>query len=153
MMNGNARPGDRSTSDLRNRAQQLREHIPSRRGGAPPEERGRRLVTLPRGKGEEIRITWDCYEGRPYLSLRLWSQDDNGGWWPTKVGFTVRIRELADVACAFAEALDLAEEHLGSRPPQRSQRPAGDGRQRWHPSSLPGVSAEPFDEFKEGGAR
>jgi hypothetical protein len=143
-----------STSDLRDRAQQLREQLPRRRGGAPPEERGRRLATLARGKGEEIRISWDSYEGRPYLSLRLWSQDDGGGWWPTKVGFTVRIRELPDVAAAIAEALDLAEEHLGgSRPQRRPQRQAGDGRP-WHPSQLPGIDAEPgFDEFGEGGAR
>jgi hypothetical protein len=153
MVDGNARQGGRSTSDLRTQAQQLRARLPERRSGQPPEERGRRLATLPRGKGEEVRISWDTYEGRPYVSLRLWNQDDSGGWWPTKCGFTVRIRELPEVGEALATALDLAEEHLGSRPQQRPQRPAGDGRRPWQPSSLPGMSAEPFDEFREGGGR
>jgi hypothetical protein len=138
---------------LRDKARALRQHLPQRRSGAPPEERGRRLATLPRGKGEEIRITWDSYEGRPYLSLRVWNQDDNGGWWPTKVGFTVRLRELPEVAAAIAAALDLAEEHLGSRPEQQTQRRSGGDRRTWHPSQLPtGVEPGPaFDEFEGGG--
>ena len=149
----NHSPQGGSASNLRDKAGSLQHHLPPHRSGAPPEERGRRLATLPRGKGEEIRITWDSYEGRPYLSLRVWNQDDHGGWWPTKVGFTVRLRELPDVAAAIAEAVDLAEAHLASRPQQQPQRRAGEERRRWNPSNLPGVEPGPaFDEF-EGGAR
>ncbi len=35
---------------------------------APPEERGERLLTLPRDRdGSELRLTRDTYEGNPYL--------------------------------------------------------------------------------------
>lgn len=108
------------TADLRQRAEALRQRTAPHAAATPPEERGRRLATFPRGKEgrEGLRVTWDEYEGHPYLSLRIWTRDDSGGWWPDKHrGVTVRLRELPDLATAIADALDLAEQAL---PPSRS---------------------------------
>jgi hypothetical protein len=142
---------------LRDKAQQLRGALPPRRQGQPPPETGRRLATIPRPKDdEEIRINWCEYEGHPYLGVRIWRRGDDGNLWPDKHrGFSIRLHELPDVAEAIAEAIDLAEAHQRSRPQQRPQRQAGDGRRAWRPPSLPGMSSEPFDEFDqgEGGAR
>ena len=103
-------------NDLRARAARLRDALPDRRGNRqrPPEDKGHRLATLPRnhrGQRSELRVSWDSYEGHPYLSLRVWNADDNGDFWPTKTGATVRLRELADFAAAVGEALELAEAH------------------------------------------
>lgn len=77
----------------------------------PPVERGERLATIPRGDSEELRVTWDAYEGRPYLSLRVWTCNARGEWWPDpKRGATVRRRELA----TFAEAVDAALERAAA---------------------------------------
>ena len=145
------RPG--SASNLRDRAQSLRGRLPERRQSNPPPEHGRRLATIPRPKDdEELRINWCEYEGHPYLSIRFWRRGDDGQFWPDKHrGFSIRLRELPDVAAALAEALDLAEAHLASRPQQQPQRAAGEDRRRWNPSSLPGVEpGQAFDEFAEG---
>jgi hypothetical protein len=83
---------------------------PSSTAKQPPVERGERLATIPRGDSEELRIVWDQYEGKPYLSLRVWTKDAAGGWWPDKAkGVTIRRRELAAFADGFAVALDRAE--------------------------------------------
>src|SRR5207248_540653 len=112
------------------------------RSATPPQENGRRLATIGRSKDEELRVNWSEYEGKPYLSIRLWTRDDSGGWWPSKtVGCTVRLRELPDVADAIAEALGLAEEHQSNRGP--APRPATNNRRN--------QSDAPFDEF--GGGR
>jgi hypothetical protein len=128
---------------------------PPARGAAPRGDARtrRRLATITRSKDEELRVNWSEYEGKPYLSIRLWTRDDAGGWWPSKtVGCTIRLRELADVAEALAEAMDLAEAYHRDRPrpaPQQRQPTRGDINRRWDPSQLPGVDADPsgFDEF------
>lgn len=99
--------------DLREQAARLRERQgPARENRPPPEDTGKRLATLKRdfkGRRSELRVSWAEYEGRPFLSLRQWNADDNGGWWPdAKVGCTVRVRELADFAEGVAAALDIA---------------------------------------------
>jgi len=56
------------TNDLRDRAARLRGQLPPLpTDGHPPEDTGRRLATCPRGKEEELRISWCEYEGNPYL--------------------------------------------------------------------------------------
>ena len=112
--------------DLRQQAERLRsrQRPPSNR--EPPEDRGRRLATLARGEDAELRVTWDAYQGHPYLSLRLWNRNGEGQWWPDKnKGFTVKIRELPDFAAAVGEALDLAERHELDRDRTGGRRPPG----------------------------
>lgn len=111
-------------TDLRSKAQSFRQRLPDRRGAQPPPEQGRRLVTLPRPKDDaEIRLNWCEYEGNPYLGIRVWTKGADGQYWPDKHrGFSVRLRELPDVAEAIAEALELADEHL-ARQPMRTAAP------------------------------
>jgi hypothetical protein len=89
---------------------------------APPPEVGTRLATLQRLKErEEIHVCWCEYEGNPYLSLRIWGEGSDGQYWPDRHrGFSVRLRELPDLAEAIAAALDLADEYLANRPRDES---------------------------------
>jgi hypothetical protein len=135
--------------DLRGRAARLRGQLsPHPAGGQPPEDTGRRLATCPRGKEEELRISWCEYEGNPYLNIRIWKCDrSRRGWWPDRRGIAIRVRELPDLAEALAAALDLAAEHQASRPPSsgpRRDRPAP-------PTPLPPAQAGKgeFSEFSE----
>lgn len=64
---------------------------------------GRRLATCPRGDSEELRLELSEYEGRPYISLRVWFQTEDGKWLPSKKGCTIRLRELPEVLRALAD--------------------------------------------------
>ena len=118
-------------NDLRGRAALMRSQLPPPpTGGGPPQDLGHRLLTLPRGQDEELRLSLDAYEGRPFLNVRIWTRDaDRRGWWPSKRGVTFKLRELADVAEALAEALDLMAEHQDGRPalPRRGRIRDGTG--------------------------
>ncbi len=126
----------------------------------PPEDRGERLATLPRGQGEELRVSLDEYEGRPYISLRVWSVASDGSWWPTKKGCSVRIREISEVARALMVARDLIEGPRNA--PARRALPSGrgqdgpvghrqpEGRRPEAPAGeLPGLAGDGEDEFSE----
>ena len=94
-------------SALTEKAQELRSTLPKSGGGTPPAMKGQLLGTLPHKDGA-VRIVWDEYEGHFYLSLRLWTADDNGQLWPSKTGFTVRVRDIPALAEAVSQAVDLA---------------------------------------------
>ena len=108
------------SNDLRDRAERFRQQLPERRSATPPTENGRRIGTIERSADEQIRVNWSEFEGKPFVSLRLWKRElDDGGWWPDgKRGMSVRIREFPDLAAAIAEALDLAE--ADHAPPART---------------------------------
>lgn len=133
-----------AATDLRQRAQSFRSRLPERRTATPPPEQGRRLAMIPRPKDdEEIRISWAEYEGHPYLAIRFWRKGDDGQFWPDKHrGFSVRLRELPDVAEAIGEALELADRHLA----ERSRQPARSAPARPQPGA---ADRRPdFDEFE-----
>jgi hypothetical protein len=97
-------------NDLRARAEQLRQATPTTPRRPPPEDHGKRLATLPRGDGEEIRVSWDVWENRPFLSIRLWTRNSSGEWWPSREkGIAIRTKELATFADGVAGALDELE--------------------------------------------
>jgi hypothetical protein len=127
-------------TELREWAQGVRARNPEPRRATPPEEQGRRLTTLRRPKDRlEIRITWSEYQGSPYLNIGVWAEGSDGQLWPQKEhGFSIRLRELPDVAEAIAEALTLADKHMANRPR------AGESRRE----SVPASGAE-FDELGE----
>lgn len=101
------------------RAQLGGERAPETPAARPaPVDRGERLATFPRTDAEELRVTWDQYDGRPYLSLRVWTRNAAGAWWPDKAkGCTVRLRELATFAEAVEAALARAADLGGERAP------------------------------------
>ena len=102
---------------VRERAERLRGALPPERVAAPPVERGKRLATIPRSPTEELRVCWDAFEGRPYLSIRVWTRSADGGWWPdSKRGMSVRLRELPAFADVVGDAVDLAAEHATIAP-------------------------------------
>ncbi len=139
-----------NATDLRDRAERLREALPTRQAAAPPTENGRRIGTIERSATEEIRVNWSEYEGKPFLSIRMWKRSDDGAWWPDKRGIAIRVRELPGLAAAIAEALDIAEADVRQWREQQARRPAGPmpGR-RVGPATLPLRSQEVFDEFAE----
>ena len=95
-------------SALTEKAQELRSTLPKSGGGTSPLDSGIRLATFPRPEGE-LRFTWNVYEERPYLRLQLWSKSDDGSFWPVKgQGFTIKVKELPDLAEGVKEALDMA---------------------------------------------
>jgi hypothetical protein len=128
------------SSDLRTKAQSLRAAMPERNRPKPPPENGRLLANIPRSNDEELHVCWCEYEGKPYLSLRIWERSRDGSLWPSKTkGMSVRIRELPEFAEALAEALELAESEVSSR---RQQRPSAGDRRPSRPAD------QDFDEFE-----
>ena len=103
-------------SALTQKAQELRSALPKTGGGKAPEDTGIRLATFPRPEGE-LRLTWNVYEDRPYLRLQLWSKSDDGSFWPVKgQGFTIKVKDLPDLAGGVQKALDLALAETKKRP-------------------------------------
>ena len=97
-----------SKKNMRELAQQLRDAYSPSEAKSAPEENGVRLATIPRYGGDEIRLNWASYEGRPFLNIRVWAEN-NGKWWPQKEkGLTVRVSELADFALGVEKALQCA---------------------------------------------
>src|ERR1700733_10144231 len=81
---------------------------PSPLADASPGE-GLRLATIPRNHREELRISIDRFQGRPFVSIRLWVLYPDGRK-PTKKGTSVRLSKLREVIAALSEADDLTAE-------------------------------------------
>jgi len=69
----------------------------------------RSLVTIQRGQDGELRLTWDEYEGRPYLSLRFWQRTEDGQVIPTKKGLSIRLREVPELVQGLVKASEDAQ--------------------------------------------
>ena len=112
-------------------------HVPDS-GPTPPEERGQRLASIPRGRDEELRISLDEYEGRPYVSVRVWARGTGGSWWPVKAkGLSIRLREIDDVIEALAQAADMTDD------PAPAPRPSAPARQPSRPQAARQGSQRP----------
>lgn len=75
-----------------------------------PQENGVRLATMKRGDDEELRVNWSEYNGKNFLSVRVWTRSGEA-WFPVKdKGVTIRLHELGDFAEGVGRALDLAAE-------------------------------------------
>jgi hypothetical protein len=123
---------------------------------APPQENGRRLATFPRGAGVEMRVNLAEYQGKPFISLRLWERNQSGEWWPVKgKGCSIRICEAGDLA----EALNAVASGgaANAHPSPRDDTPKFVDRGRpvrapWDAEKLAGPKpAERFDEFAGAG--
>jgi hypothetical protein len=141
-----------NASDLRDRAQNLRAALPPRRTATPPQENGKRIGNIDRSADEQIRINWSEYEGKPYVSIRMWRRGDDGQHWPDgKRGISIRVRELPNLAEAIAEALELAEAEQRRWQENQRNRPAPPmpGR-RLDPATLPPSRYEPLPDDHDG---
>ncbi len=118
---------------------------------AAPQDNGQRLATFPRGKNEEFRVTLAEFNGNPFVSLRVWEQNQDGAWWPVKgKGCSVRVGEVAELADALSRVEDLlAEPGRREGPPPRREpvrQPTARGA-RPAPPFEPTQTEAPFDEF------
>jgi hypothetical protein len=113
---------------------------------APPDEKGERLATFPRGEDQELRVNLDQYNGHSFISLRIWEQGRDGDWWPVRAkGCSIRLSEVEGVISALCrvERMMEAEDQLGTardrgatddrrgqqtvKPTERGMRQAYDG--------------------------
>lgn len=101
-------------SALKKKADDLRRSLPKNGKGGPPPMKGILLGVLPHKEGE-IRIVWDEYVGFHFLSLRLWTKSEDGSFWPSKNGFTVKLKDLPLFGEAVGKALDMALENSGEK--------------------------------------
>ena len=64
-----------------------------------PQDEGIPLGTFTEGRrSDELRLSVKSYENHPYVSVRVWSRDDNGEYWPAKgKGVSIRLAEVAGV--------------------------------------------------------
>lgn len=127
-------------------------NLPPELARPAPERSGRQLATFERpgmGRGPdcELRVDFDAFQGHPFVSLRLWSRGNDGQWYPTRKGLSVRLKEADDLAAALREAVRLA-----NLPAARNARPDGRGQGRPRPPEPTGASTtQPdFDEFGGG---
>src|SRR5438067_480849 len=79
----------------------------------PPKPSGKLILACarkgPDGAPLELRVSLDEYQGRPYISLRLWQfHRSSGAWFPTKKGASIRLSEAASVIDALESAMGLA---------------------------------------------
>lgn len=96
-----------------------------------PVEQGQRLAAIPRNRGdEELRIDLSEFNGRPYVSLRVWGKDQQGQWWPVKgKGLSVRLHEIEETIFALERARATVEQ--GSPPDDSPSPPADPGRPQY----------------------
>jgi hypothetical protein len=81
-----------------------------------PKDNGKRLVAIPRGDNEELRLVWSAYDGHSYLNVSLWRLDSNGAFRPVgEKTMSVRKSELADFADGVSMAIELARQELERR--------------------------------------
>jgi hypothetical protein len=57
---------------------------------APPVERGQVLAVFPWGPTRNCGVCLATYEGRPYVSLRVWERGSDGQLWPVRLCYNGR---------------------------------------------------------------
>ncbi|MGD0231653.1 MAG: transcriptional coactivator p15/PC4 family protein [Syntrophorhabdales bacterium] len=63
---------------------------------------------IERGETEVLRISTEEYKGRKYVDLRIYFENNDGEWKPTKKGVTVQPERLED----FMELIRKAKDAL-----------------------------------------
>ena len=97
-----------SAEDIRARARAHEAQRPAPAPSSAPDS-GRILARIHRQDGTELRVSLHHWEGdpsKPYVRVAPW-QSGAADAWPVKgKGVTVKVRELARVASALADAMD-----------------------------------------------
>jgi hypothetical protein len=63
---------------------------------------------IERGETEVLRVSTEEYKGRKYVDVRIYFENDEGEWKPTKKGVTIQPDRIE----AFLELLRKAQEAL-----------------------------------------
>ncbi|MHB1285312.1 MAG: hypothetical protein ACYCYP_01910 [Leptospirales bacterium] len=100
---------------LKQKADSLRSTLPKERNATPPQDSGIRLATFKRDDGE-WRLSWNTFEGRPYVRLQFWTSGDNGFWPAKNMGLSIKIKELPDLGEGVQKALDMAIQEAKTAP-------------------------------------
>ena len=120
----------------------------------------RLLASIPRGRlnaqghpEEEHRVALCEYNGNPYISIRLFWLAEDGNYYPSKKGDSIRLGEAEEVAAAILEGLRIARESE-ARPtpaerPQARQRPAPITPTSRKPSAPREVQTNALDDLAE----
>jgi len=67
------------------------------------------LRCLEKGPSEQVRVERSTFNGREYVSARIWFRDERGAWHPTKKGLTLSPELAAEVARALLEVAEEAD--------------------------------------------
>jgi hypothetical protein len=63
---------------------------------------------IERGETEVLRVSAEEYKGRKYLDIRIYFENDQGEWKPTKKGVTIppdKVQEFIELVKKAGEAL------------------------------------------------
>lgn len=66
------------------------------------------FATIPRSRGEELRVSLSTLGGHSFIDLRLWFRSDDGTMRPSRKGVTCRLDQLPDLHGALTKALEFA---------------------------------------------
>jgi len=58
-------------------------------------------------KDEQVRLEVCSFNGKRYVSMRVWWQTEGGEWAPSKKGMSVRLGELGQIITALHKAEDF----------------------------------------------
>jgi len=67
------------------------------------------ITSFSKNSLEEVRLSFQTYKGRRYLSLWLWFKDDDDSWQPSKKGLILPLDLLSDLKKAVDAALARVE--------------------------------------------
>ena len=69
------------------------------------------VAEMGKGWNEKIIFSLSEYKGKNYADIRIYFENDEGGWKPTKNGFTISLDRFAE----FKERVETLEEFLAAQ--------------------------------------
>jgi len=69
------------------------------------------LGEIERNATERIRVSTESYKGRDYLDIRIYYQDNEGEWKPTRKGVTVSPEKAEE----FSDLIKKASEEMSKK--------------------------------------
>jgi len=61
------------------------------------------MAVIKKNTKEQIRIEQTEFKGHDLVTIRVYYEDDEGKWWPTKKGITFRQELLGEIIRALKE--------------------------------------------------
>jgi hypothetical protein len=71
------------------------------------------VARIPKNPTEEVRVALTSYRGHDLVDIRVFFQDEQGEWRPTKRGVSISVDSFAELR----EAITKAEEMLNTPSP------------------------------------